>query len=335
MLFDLRSSTTGLLIAFAGIAMSCRPTVPPGDPAPAKPPAPAPQPMPNVKPVAMTPTTQPFVALDFKYLHNVHQVTSKLYSGSAPDGPEGLKEIASLGVKTIIDVDGMAGDADTAGKLGMTYVHLPFGYDGVPDDRARQIAKAVRDLPGPIYLHCHHGKHRSAAAVATACVINGSIGPDRAEEVLKTFGTGLNYKGLWKSARDARPMDNDALSAVPVVYAPKVPIDAMAEVMLKIDFHLDNLKATQKAGWAPPKDHPDLDPPHEALQLEELMTELGRTPEVEQEPAEYHRLLKANIDATVVLKNLLAAKPVDTTAADAAMKVAAQSCVNCHAAFRD
>ncbi len=46
-----------------------------------------------------------------------------------------------------------------------------------PYKGGRKTAKAVRDLPGKIYIHCHHGKHRSAAAAATACVTEDTLDP--------------------------------------------------------------------------------------------------------------------------------------------------------------
>ena len=36
-----------------------------------------------------------------------------------------------------------------AKKYGMRYVHLPHGYDGIPEERIAELAKAVRDLPQP------------------------------------------------------------------------------------------------------------------------------------------------------------------------------------------
>jgi protein tyrosine/serine phosphatase len=70
----------------------------------------------------------------------------------------------------------------------------------VPAERAAELAKAVRDLPGPIYIHCHHGKHRSPAAAAVACVAAGLLAPERAPAVLKEAGTSPNYRGLFASA---------------------------------------------------------------------------------------------------------------------------------------
>src|SRR5262249_7822843 len=97
-------------------------------------------------------------------LHNVFRVSDKLYSGSVPEGELGFRTLQALGIRTVISVDGARPDAATARRFGLRYVHLPFGYDGCPTARALEIIRAVRDLPGPIYLHCHHGKHRSPAA---------------------------------------------------------------------------------------------------------------------------------------------------------------------------
>src|SRR5690348_5650109 len=55
-------------------------------------------------------------------LHNVYRITEKLYSGSSPDGDEGFRSLAKLGVKTIISVDGMKPDVEAAHKHGMRYV---------------------------------------------------------------------------------------------------------------------------------------------------------------------------------------------------------------------
>jgi protein tyrosine phosphatase (PTP) superfamily phosphohydrolase (DUF442 family) len=93
-------------------------------------------------------------------LHNVFPITDKFYSGSCPEGEAGFGSLRALGVRTVISVDGARPDVELARKHGLRYVHLPIGYDGVPRQQALRIARAVRDLPGPVYLHCHHGKHR-------------------------------------------------------------------------------------------------------------------------------------------------------------------------------
>ena len=113
--------------------------------------------------------------LGSEHLPNSYRVTEKMISGGQPDGEAGFRELRDLGVKTIVSVDGAKPDVELAKKYGLRYVHLPHGYDGISDVRLKELAKAVRDLPGTIYIHCHHGKHRSPAAAAAACVVVGTV----------------------------------------------------------------------------------------------------------------------------------------------------------------
>lgn len=330
------------VLSFSAAVVSCQPKSEPAKPAavPASNTAPA---EPAVKIASTKPASaataqaavKAFPFIDLKHVHNVHRVTDKVISGSQPEGPEGLAEIAGLGVKTIISVDGITPDAENAKKLGMRYIHLPISYDTVTSERGKEIAKAINEMPGPIYIHCHHGKHRSAGAVAVACVYAGELPASKAEAVLKTFGTGANYQGLWKAARDAKPIDPNELKTLQVVYVEKTPIADMAGWMVKVDDHFEHLKAIQKAGWAPPADHPDLNPPHEALQLEEALTESLRGPDGLKSSEEFKKLMQDNIEKSRQLRELLAAKPVDKKAADAAMKANTQSCLACHKLYRD
>lgn len=242
--------------------------------------------------------------------------------------------MAAMGVKTVISVDGVKPDVEAAHRFGMRYVHLPFGYDGVPEKQGEAIAKAIEELPGPIYVHCHHGQHRAPAAVAVACVMNGMLPADQAETVLKTFGTGANYQGLWASARDARRVDDSVLAALKVSFVEVAPLPPLAEAMVGVDERMDRLKELQKAGWRAPASHPDLEAPHEALQLEEVLREIGRTDAVKNRPEDFRRKLSEAEANAAALRTVLLGKSISTEG-DAAMKRVANSCANCHAVYRD
>lgn len=289
-------------------------------------------------PAAQPATTAPayfFPHLTDPRLPYAFRITDKLLAGAQPEGDEGFAALRDLGIKTIISVDGAAPDVETAKKFGLRYVHLPIEYSGVTPAQGRAIAKAIAELPGPIYLHCHHGKHRSAAAAAVGCVFNGTLPPERAESVLQTLGTGANYKGLWQAARDARPLDPATFSAIHVTYVPVAKIPDLADAMVKVDQRTDLLKLVQKAGWKTPADHPDLDPAHEGLQLQELLHEIGRTHDATSKPEDFRRHLTAADEAADALRATLSATPIDTAAADAAMKRVTTSCLDCHKVYRD
>src|SRR5436305_2113972 len=79
-------------------------------------------------------------------LQNVVRLHPQVLSGSQPETPEAFRKLRSLGVTTILSVDGARPDVAMAAKFGMRYVHLPHGYDGISESRSRELAKAVRDL---------------------------------------------------------------------------------------------------------------------------------------------------------------------------------------------
>lgn len=288
-------------------------------------------------PISSSATTEPaFAAVaDQKNLHNAHVISEKVISGAQPEGAASFEALRELGVKSIISVDGAKPDVAMAHKYGMRYVHLPIGYDGVSPEEGRAIAKAIDELPGKVYVHCHHGKHRSAAAVAVACVNLSILQPEQAEDVLKTFGTGENYLGLWKAAREARPVDVVAIRELDVQFVEQSKIGDYAQTMVQADQHWDNVKLIQKSGWKKPVEHPDLDPAHEVLMVQENLHEGGRLESTSARPAAFKALLGESEKATIALGELLRRSPIDAKAADAQFAVVSNSCLACHKRFRD
>jgi hypothetical protein len=193
----------------------------------------------------------------------------------------------------------------------------------------------VRDLPGPIYIHCHHGKHRgpAAAAIAHLCLDEKCTVQTVVVE-MKRAGTDPRYTGLYAAPQDWRRPTPAELDQLPADFPEVAPVTALAEVMVGIDNRWDNLKLAQKAGWKVPPDHPDIDPPHEALQLVEHFRELARQPAVKDRPEDFRRRLADAEQAAGELEKSLRPKP-DATAADKAFATVATGCTQCHARYRD
>jgi protein tyrosine phosphatase (PTP) superfamily phosphohydrolase (DUF442 family) len=292
-----------------------------------------PGPAPTSGPASVRPEPRPVEAPG---LHNVFRLTDGLYSGSAPEGDEGYASLRDLGIKTIITVDGARPDVERARKYGMRYVHLPIGYDGVPEEQAWRIARAIRDLPGPVYVHCHHGKHRGPAAAATALLcLDADCPAEAAVAILKTAGTDPRYTGLYASLTRVRRPTKEQLDQVPADFPETAAVSGLAQAMVRIDERWDRLKEVRAAGWKTPPDHPDLDPPHEALQLAEQFREAGRLPEVREKHSEEVRrwLAEAEENAAGLEAALRGGK--DQAAAEALFKKAAADCGRCHGKYRD
>jgi protein tyrosine phosphatase (PTP) superfamily phosphohydrolase (DUF442 family) len=270
---------------------------------------------------------------DHAGLHNVLRVTDKLLSGSSPEGDAGFESLTKLGVRTIITVDGARPDVERARKHGLRYVHLPIGYDGIPREQGLRIARAVRDLPGLVYLHCHHGKHRgpAAAAVVRLCLDDHCRAAD-AVAFLKEAGTAPHYKGLYAAADLLRPTPAE-LDAVSDEFTEVAPVSSLIRMMVELDGRWERLTLARRAGWKAPEHHPDVDPPHEAVQLWELYREAARLPKVKTQPESFRRWLDDGERAAKELADALAAKK--TADAARAFEASAKACADCHARHRD
>jgi protein tyrosine phosphatase (PTP) superfamily phosphohydrolase (DUF442 family) len=272
--------------------------------------------------------------IDTRHLPNAIRVTDKIISGGVPDGAAGFEELKALGVKTVVSVDGAQPEVALAEKSGLRYVHLPHGYDGIAPERAKELAKAVRDLPGPIYIHCHHGKHRSPAAAAAACVASGLLAESQALAVLKLAGTSPAYRGLFQTVERARPLSSAELDAVPCEFRSAIEVPPMAAAMVGVEHAHDHLTAFAKARWQPLPEEPDLVPDHEALLLKEQFTELLRTKEAAARGKPFVALLREGELAAGELEARLRGGAMPAKLGEALQRVTA-NCKSCHEKSRD
>ena len=278
---------------------------------------------PAPQPVAPDRPSQQILA---QHVTNAFYVTDDVLSGSRPENDAAFGELADWGVKTIICVDGQWPDVAAAQKRGLRYVHLPVGYGGISDVRAKELAKAVQTLPKPIYLHCHHGKHRGPAAAVVACIGAGTLAPTRADEILKLAGTGEQYQGLYQAARIAQPFDAATLTALDVEFREHSAVPSLTEAMIDIDESWTRLRNLAKSAG------PDaIDAAHAALQLREQFTEQLRTSNASQFTSE----LRTTEQAVVELEQLLRTTTTFDDASRGLLKKVDESCTACHRQFRD
>lgn len=275
-------------------------------------------------------------------LHNVVAFAPELLSGSVPEGEAGFESLKSWGIRTIISVDGAVPDIERAKARGMRYVHLPIGYHGFDEARKLELARAVRDLPRPIYIHCHHGKHRSAGAAGSVAVTLGWSTADDAVARMKVAGAAPAYEGLYRCTASASKVTDAVLATArsdfPEVSNPR----GFVRGMVDIDIAWDNLKAVQRAGWVAPADHPDLVPAADAGRLADTLRLLLDDARVKDMPDEFRTLLARNASEAESLEDLLAkgmrtAKPSPELAErlNAIATRIAATCKACHNVYRD
>lgn len=266
---------------------------------------------------------------------NLFRLSPRLYSGAQPEGEAGFAALKALGVKTIITVDGSRPDVATAHKFGMRYVHLPIGYDGVPREQGVRIAKALQTLPGPVFVHCHHGQHRGPAAAAVCGIATEGWSRKQAADWLKQAGTSPNYQGLYATVDAFTPPTPEELARAGDDFPELAEIPDLVERMVAIDTTWDHLKAIRAADFQTPADHPDLDPSHEALLLAEHFRESLRLPEVANGDPDFLQALQAAEHDATALEASLRKLGDDHRPAERAFQTLARQCNACHARYRN
>jgi len=309
------------LAAMAGAAASCN-----------APPKPEPAPFAAALPSPAEPTP-----CDYPGIHNAVAYHDGFLSGSVPEGDAGFDTLKAMGVRTIISVDGAEPEVAKAAARGMKYIHLPIGYNGFDEQRRLELSRATRDAlrDGAVYIHCHHGKHRSAGAAAAVAASLGWSEPGKAVSRMRVSGTSPQYKGLYACAAGATVLAASAIDAAPAVYPSVSRPAGLRKAMVEMDHALEHLKLIENAGWSPPADHPDLVPAAEAGRLADLHRLMADGKHRGRRDNDFIKLMAEGHALAQTLEDMLAAGESDRAKLSRQFKFIAASCNECHAAYRD
>src|SRR5262249_50974334 len=143
-----------------------------------------------------------------------------------------------------------------------------------------------------------------AAAAVCGLAIEGWT-REQALAWMKQAGTSPDYPGLFASAREFVPPTAEELERAGTEFPERAAVPALVEMMVQVDERWDHLKAVQKAGSKPPPDQPDIDPPHEALQLAEQFREASRLTEVRARGEDFMRRMEVAERQAIRLRDAL------------------------------
>lgn len=120
-----------------------------------------------------------------KELPNFHKVSDQLYRGAQPlEG--GIRKLAELGVKTVINLRGL----DELGReeqletesAGLRYFSIPMPGLSAPSDE--QVARAMSIINDPtnqpVFIHCRRGSDRTGTLTAIYRISREGWTADRA-----------------------------------------------------------------------------------------------------------------------------------------------------------
>jgi protein tyrosine phosphatase (PTP) superfamily phosphohydrolase (DUF442 family) len=128
-------------------------------------------------------------------LPNFNKVSDNLYRGAQPTA-DGMKELAKLGVKTVVNLRSFHSDEDILKGTGLAYEPIPMkAWHAEDEDIVRFLAIVTNTNKLPVFVHCQHGADRTGTMNAIyRMVIQGWTKEQAIKEM--TEG-GFGFHSVW------------------------------------------------------------------------------------------------------------------------------------------
>ena len=129
----------------------------------------------------------------YEELPNFHQVNEKLYRGAQPKN-DGIKRLAQLGVKTIVNLreeDGLSrSEAAEARAAGLRYFNIPLKQAGRPTEQQVESTLAILNTAEnqPVFVHCRLGADRTGLIIAVYRITHDGWTSERAKAEANHYG---------------------------------------------------------------------------------------------------------------------------------------------------
>ena len=136
-------------------------------------------------------------ALSAVRIDNFGKVNENYYRGAQPLTDD-IHDLATLGIKTVIDLtsdDGAADEKSLVEQAGMHFVKIAMTTRTEPTtDELAAFLKVVNDPEAqPVYVHCVGGKHRTGVMTAIYRMTSEGWTGARAFEEMKQYKFGADF----------------------------------------------------------------------------------------------------------------------------------------------
>ena len=130
-------------------------------------------------------------------IDNFGRIDANYFRGAQPKGGD-YRDLAALGVKTVIDLTGDDGDSAEkamAESAGMKYAHIAMTtHESPTSSQLAEFMKIVNDPASqPVYVHCVGGKHRTGVMTAIYRMTNDGWSSDQAFSEMKQYKFGADF----------------------------------------------------------------------------------------------------------------------------------------------
>jgi len=138
--------------------------------------------------------------LDHPGLSNFYEVTTNLYRGAQP-GAQGMKELKSMGVKTVLNLRSFHSDHGlvSSGDLKLARLHMkPWHAEDEDVVAFLKIASNTNNLP--MFVHCQRGADRTGMICAMYRIVYCGWTKEAAIQEMKEGG--FHFNPGWENLVD-------------------------------------------------------------------------------------------------------------------------------------
>jgi len=157
-----------------------------------------------------------FAGSENQNLPNFYKVDDHVYRGGQPTD-DGLKDLAALGIKTVIDLreigeHSQAQEEKLVTSLDMRYISVPMKGMSTPNEKhvADVLALLNDSSSGPVFVHCKRGADRTGMVIAVYRVSHDHWDNKAALSEAKSDGMSFFERAIQHYVMDYKP---NAISA--------------------------------------------------------------------------------------------------------------------------
>ena len=135
--------------------------------------------------------------MDLPGLPNLHKVSDDLYRGAQPSA-EGMRQLETLGVKTVVNLRSSHSDRDELQETSLAYEHIEMTpWNPESEDVVRFLQIVSNSHSVPVFVHCQHGADRTGlmCAVYRITVQDWS----KEEAIVEMTEGGFGFHEIWNN----------------------------------------------------------------------------------------------------------------------------------------
>lgn len=142
---------------------------------------------------------------DLPGLANFAFLSGELCRGAQPSA-EGCRELARMGVRTVVNLRETGSDRLALRGTGLRYAHIRVNPSHIDEPEAIAFLKLFDDTANlPAFVHCQKGSDRTGIVCALYRVVRQGWPADEAVKELPRFGYHEVWVGLLEYLRDVDP----------------------------------------------------------------------------------------------------------------------------------